>query len=54
MLELLGVKDVSAKILGSTTNKLTNAMATMEAIKKLKSRAKTSEEREPDAGNAEE
>ncbi|KKU15872.1 30S ribosomal protein S5 [Candidatus Jorgensenbacteria bacterium RIFCSPLOWO2_02_FULL_45_12] len=54
VLELLGVKDVSAKILGRTTNKLTNAMATMEAIKKLKSRAKTSEEREPDAGNAEE
>lgn len=35
VLELAGVKDVSAKILGRTTNKLTNAMATMEALKIL-------------------
>lgn len=35
VLELAGVKDVSAKILGRTTNKLTNALATMEALKKL-------------------
>jgi small subunit ribosomal protein S5 len=35
VLELVGVKDVSAKILGRTTNKLTNAMATIEALKKL-------------------
>lgn len=40
VLELLGVKDISAKILGRTTNKLTNAMATLEALKKLKSERK--------------
>ncbi len=36
VLELAGVKDISAKILGRTTNKLTNALATIEALKKLK------------------
>jgi small subunit ribosomal protein S5 len=36
VLELVGVKDISAKILGRTTNKLTNALATIEALKKLK------------------
>ncbi len=35
VLEMAGVKDISAKILGRTTNKLTNALATMEALKKL-------------------
>jgi len=35
VLELVGVKDISAKILGRTTNKLTNALATIEALKKL-------------------
>lgn len=34
VLELAGIKDISAKILGRTTNKLTNAMATLEALKK--------------------
>jgi small subunit ribosomal protein S5 len=38
VLELAGVKDISAKILGRTTNKLTNAMATIEALKKIKTR----------------
>lgn len=38
VLELAGVKDISAKILGRTKNKLTNAMATIEALKKIKSR----------------
>jgi len=33
VLELAGVKDISAKILGRTSNKLTNALATMEALK---------------------
>ncbi|MCK9186972.1 MAG: 30S ribosomal protein S5 [Candidatus Colwellbacteria bacterium] len=33
---LAGVKDVTSKCLGSTKNKLTNAMATIEALKKLK------------------
>jgi small subunit ribosomal protein S5 len=36
VLALAGIKDASAKILGRTSNKLTNAMATMEALKKLK------------------
>ncbi len=33
VLEMVGVKDVSAKILGRTSNKLSNAMATIEALK---------------------
>ena len=36
VLAFAGVKDATAKILGRTPNKLTNAMATMEALKKLK------------------
>jgi small subunit ribosomal protein S5 len=36
VLSLAGVKDASAKCLGRTPNKLTNAMATIEALKKLK------------------
>jgi len=36
VLELAGVKDATAKCLGRTPNKLTNAMATVEALKKLK------------------
>lgn len=36
VLSLAGVKDISAKCLGRTTNKLTNALATIEALKKLK------------------
>jgi len=36
VLSLAGVKDVSAKIMGRTPNKLTNAMAAIEALKKLK------------------
>ncbi len=35
VLEMAGVKDVSAKILGRTTNKLANAMATIAALKKI-------------------
>lgn len=36
VLNLAGVKDASAKILGSTSNKLTNAMAALSALKQLK------------------
>ena len=36
VLSLLGVKDVTAKCLGRTPNKLTNALATIEALKKFK------------------
>ena len=36
VLSFAGVKDATAKVLGRTPNKLTNAMATLEALKKLK------------------
>ena len=36
VLSLAGIKDATAKCLGRTPNKLTNAFATMEALKKLK------------------
>jgi len=36
VLALAGVKDATAKCLGRTPNKLTNGMATIEALKKLK------------------
>jgi small subunit ribosomal protein S5 len=36
VLAFAGVKDATAKILGRTPNKLTNALATIEALKKLK------------------
>jgi len=35
---LAGIKNISSKILGKTKNKLSNAMATIEALKKLKKR----------------
>ena len=36
VLAFAGIKDATAKVLGRTPNKLTNAMATIEALKKLK------------------
>lgn len=39
---LAGIKNISAKILGRTKNKLNNAQATISALKKLKSHATTS------------
>jgi small subunit ribosomal protein S5 len=33
---LAGIQDVSSKVIGKTSNKLNNAMATIEAFKKLK------------------
>src|SRR3989344_4531432 len=36
--DLAGIKNVSSKILSGTKNKLNNARATMEALKKLKAR----------------
>jgi small subunit ribosomal protein S5 len=36
VLSLAGVKDITAKCIGRTTNKLTNALATVEALKKIK------------------
>jgi len=35
---LAGIKNISSKILGRTGNKINNAMATIKALKKLKSR----------------
>ena len=40
---LAGIKSISAKILGRTSNKLNNARATMEALKKLKGFVQKSE-----------
>lgn len=37
--ELAGIKNISSKILSGSKNKLNNAMATMEALKKLKARS---------------
>ncbi|MDO8536927.1 MAG: 30S ribosomal protein S5 [bacterium] len=36
VLTLAGIKDATAKCLGRTPNKLTNALATLEALRKLK------------------
>lgn len=36
---LAGIKNITSKIIGRTTNKLTNARATIEALKKLKTYA---------------
>lgn len=40
VLSLAGIKDITAKALGRTPNKLTNALATLEALKKLKTNKK--------------
>ena len=37
--QLAGIKNVSSKILGRTSNKLNNARATIEALKKLKAKS---------------
>ena len=52
VLALAGVKDITAKKLGNTSNKLTNAVATLEALKKLKvkpSAKKAKPEAKPEA-----
>jgi small subunit ribosomal protein S5 len=36
VLSFVGIKDGTAKVLGRTPNKLTNALATIEALKKIK------------------
>ncbi len=38
--QLVGIQNISAKILGRTRNKLNNARATIEALKKLKIKTK--------------
>ena len=40
---LAGIKDISAKILGRTSNKLSNGQATINALKKLKVKVKVKE-----------
>ena len=47
IVELAGVKDVSAKIMGRTTNKISNARATLEALKKIKVPEKKQENATP-------
>lgn len=42
VLSLAGVKDATAKCLGRTPNKLTNALATIEALKQLKVKSQIS------------
>ncbi len=44
VLLLVGIRDATAKCLGGTKNKLTNAMATIEALKKLKSKISISKD----------
>jgi len=41
--DLAGIKNLSAKILGRTPNKLNNARATLEALKKMKIMVKKEE-----------
>ncbi|MEK7554571.1 MAG: 30S ribosomal protein S5 [Patescibacteria group bacterium] len=41
VLSLAGVRDITAKCLGRTPNKLTNALATIEALKQLRKEPKT-------------
>jgi len=36
---LAGIKNISSKVLGTTKNKINNAKATIEALKKLKQRS---------------
>jgi small subunit ribosomal protein S5 len=36
--DLAGIKNISSKILSGSKNKLNNAMATMEALRKLKAK----------------
>lgn len=51
VLNLAGIKDATAKCLGRTSNKLTNAMATIEALKDLKPR-KIKTPKQPEADKA--
>jgi len=46
VLKLAGIKDATSKCLGTTTNKLTTAMATIEALKLLKPEKKTDKKEE--------
>ena len=52
VLALAGVKDATAKCLGRTPNKLTNAAAAIEALKKLKTKAYHIPKKEKEAVSA--
>lgn len=43
VLSLAGIRDIVAKTLGRTPNKLTNALATMEALKQIRKKKATSD-----------
>lgn len=45
--ELAGYKDLSAKIIGRTTNKLNNGLATIEALKNIRYEAPVTTSRQP-------
>ncbi|MFH0890935.1 MAG: 30S ribosomal protein S5 [Candidatus Liptonbacteria bacterium] len=46
VLSLAGIKDATAKCLGRTPNKLTNALATLEALRMLKSKPKVEKQQD--------
>jgi len=52
VLEAVGVKDVSAKIMGRTTNKIANAQATLRALAKFKMPAPEAKSPTPNAENS--
>ena len=52
VLELVGIKDISAKILGRTSNKIANARATIQALKKFKPKV-PSDKSQADVNNQE-
>ncbi len=54
VLKLAGVRDATAKCLGSTTNKLTNALATIAALKKVKKVKKSEKKQKKEAAGQEE
>jgi len=45
--DLAGIENISGKVIGRTTNKLNNAMATIEALKRLKAQAPNSKPQAP-------
>jgi small subunit ribosomal protein S5 len=46
VLSLAGIKDITAKTLGRTPNQVTNALATFEALKMLKTRKQKANKQE--------
>ena len=48
VLDLVGIKDISAKLLGTTKNKLNNAMVAVEALKEFEDFSKKEANKEPE------